>query len=129
MGWFGFPGLGQTPQQRSYHARGGVSRAMAHGSADEPMSVEDVVRSQTFWRQYRGQVIAFLFMGFGGFLVTMVMSFADGVWNPGWDALIVGVLTLALLVMPLIFWSRFQQQRRLYEQIAAQTAPHEPPDA
>ncbi len=130
MGWIGFSfgRSGQDPNRRSYHSRGGFARAQAGHGDDDPMSVQDVVRNQTFWGQYRGQATAFYLLGVLGVLVLMTMVITGESFDPGIGFYAVSTVTLLLFLAPLGLWAQYKQQRRLYEQIAQQDAPHEHQD-
>jgi len=67
-------------------------------------------------------VSGFWFMGTIGLLMLATIRYAGGGWQPDLGTLIIGGITLALLAAPLLFWRRYQRQRRRYEEMAAEDA-------
>ena len=127
MGWFGFGSQGQSPRRRSYHARGGFSRALAGSGGDEPQSVEDVVRGQTFWQQYRGQAAALYLLGLLGMVLLLTMGVTSEPFSPGVGFWGVGAFTLTMFAMPLLLFVRYKRQKRRFEQLAEEASPPERP--
>jgi len=124
MGWFSF-GVGRRPRQRSYHSRGGVSRVLASGGGQEPTCVEDVAQDQGFWSQHRGQITGFLSMGTVGLFLVATIVWVGGGWEPDVLTVAVGVVSVLMLMAPLLFWIRYQRQRRRYETVAQDSPPYE----
>ncbi len=130
MAWLGFGfgfgrSAGASRRQRSYHSRGGVSRVLAGRTGAEPTCVEDVVKDQDFWGLYRVLVVGFGLLGGFCLLMLVTIGMAGGGFDLDVGVVVLALFTLALFLAPLLFWIRFQRQRRLYERLAEEAAIHE----